>query len=268
MSNNIDQTNVPPVKVNSAPGAHYCKEWQTGSGVTCESQCDECKSQPADLEGDVNEYHLGLEKIRKYFLEHDKTTFEHWAYSFLSNLIKATPPHHNNKTWNMNTNFCKKYFEAEGDATLPGCTLFSGWPPLRNVPELTDKKSLDADHSGENTQMVDQTKQTEPAFMCQDEMLTGNRCQYHCGYSVCPIDTKSEPADEKLEYDADWEGNIVSDLMSTAEAMRTRITELKDMVRECINQLEYLNEKFPKTGTTNSLLTRAKNLLNGRNNVR
>jgi len=29
-----------------------------------------------------------LKRIRVYFGEHDKTIFEHWAYSFLDKLIK------------------------------------------------------------------------------------------------------------------------------------------------------------------------------------
>ena len=32
--------------------------------------------------------------------------------------------------------------------------------------------------------------------------------------------------------------------------------ELIDVIRECKLQLEYLNQKFPQTGTTNSVLSR------------
>ena len=29
-----------------------------------------------------------LKRIRNYFGEHDKTIFEHWAYSYLDNILK------------------------------------------------------------------------------------------------------------------------------------------------------------------------------------
>jgi hypothetical protein len=29
-----------------------------------------------------------LKRIRNYFGEHDKTLFEHWAYSYLDNILK------------------------------------------------------------------------------------------------------------------------------------------------------------------------------------
>jgi prophage antirepressor-like protein len=44
-------------------------------------------------------------------------------------------------------------------------------------------------------------------------------------------------------------------------SLRTRIADLEEMVRAQRIQLEYLNEKFGQTGTTNALLTRSNELV-------
>lgn len=48
------------------------------------------------------------------------------------------------------------------------------------------------------------------------------------------------------------------DLVKQIEHALNRIEELESLKDECRVQLEYLNEKFGETGTTNSLLTRLK----------
>ena len=45
----------------------------------------------ADVSGSVfftTEEVKDLKRVRNYFGEHDKTLFEHWAYSYLDNILK------------------------------------------------------------------------------------------------------------------------------------------------------------------------------------
>lgn len=61
-----------------------------------EEGCDEWKLKCTDLLSQLkpvdDENVKNLQRIRNYFGEHDKTTFEHWAYTFLNNFINKSKP--------------------------------------------------------------------------------------------------------------------------------------------------------------------------------
>lgn len=53
-----------------------------------------------------------------------------------------------------------------------------------------------------------------------------------------------------------------SDIITEANALLiSKAPEMLEMLKECKLQLEYLNEKFTETGTTNSLLSKIESLI-------
>ena len=55
--------------------------------------------------------------------------------------------------------------------------------------------------------------------------------------------------------------NILADWKADREKLQEQVRELKATLADCICQIEYLHEKFPKTGTSESVLSRAKYVL-------
>lgn len=119
-------------------------------------------------------------------------------------------------------------------------------PPLTNVPPV-------------------------PAFMCEEEMITGKRCYTHCG-GECPIDTP--PVKPEVDKTGE-EVKVEIEFSSTAEAYHkgtmTRIDALEEMVRELRN-LSRTGEDEEGTiwvalnslisrATHHDTLTRSKNLV-------
>ena len=56
-----------------------------------------------------------------------------------------------------------------------------------------------------------------------------------------------------------WKMSDVTDRNSIIEQAKEMENEQQDLLNECEIQLEYLNQKFGETGTTNALLSKLKN---------